>query len=226
MTLKVSPNLDVSKLLRAPASMAAPQRASRGVTFCSAHAPSCPLPLSFPLPQDPFSLCAVPMATGGAALCGRAVVTAPWGAEGSSKRDGGGAGRPRAARPHGGRRAEVRGAPWGGVAGPEGRGEAAAVPGLTAGAFPRSLLDVARGSEPQTLDASRRRIARIEGLGRLRGLQHLDLSANRIRRIEGLSALGSLRTLNLSGNLITKVEGRQCLFQSVWQRRKLFWELW
>lgn len=96
------------------------------------------------------------------------------------------------------------------------------MPGLTAGAFPRSLLDVARGSEPQTLDASRRRIARIEGLGRLRGLQHLDLSANRIRRIEGLSALGSLRTLNLSGNLITKVEGRQCLFQSVWQRRKLF----
>lgn len=96
------------------------------------------------------------------------------------------------------------------------------MPGLMAGAFPRSLLDVAWGSEPQTLDASRRRIARIEGLGRLRGLQHLDLSANRIRRIEGLSALGSLRTLNLSGNLITKVEGRQCLFQSVWQRRKLF----
>uniref|UniRef100_A0A8B9SPJ7 Leucine-rich repeat and coiled-coil domain-containing protein 1 n=1 Tax=Anas platyrhynchos TaxID=8839 RepID=A0A8B9SPJ7_ANAPL len=91
-------------------------------------------------------------------------------------------------------------------------GEAAAVPGLTAGAFPRSLLDVARGSEPQTLDASRRRIARIEGLGRLRGLQHLDLSANRIRRIEGLSALGSLRTLNLSGNLITKVEGLEKLF--------------
>uniref|UniRef100_A0A8B9SPF6 Leucine-rich repeat and coiled-coil domain-containing protein 1 n=1 Tax=Anas platyrhynchos TaxID=8839 RepID=A0A8B9SPF6_ANAPL len=52
----------------------------------------------------------------------------------------------------------------------------------------------------------------IEGLGRLRGLQHLDLSANRIRRIEGLSALGSLRTLNLSGNLITKVEGLEKLF--------------
>lgn len=85
MTLKVSPNLDVSKLLRAPDSMAAPQRASRGVTYRSAHAPSCPLPF----PPDPFSPFAVPIATGGAALCGRAVVTAPWGAEGSSKRGGG-----------------------------------------------------------------------------------------------------------------------------------------
>ncbi|XP_035402351.1 leucine-rich repeat and coiled-coil domain-containing protein 1 [Cygnus atratus] len=84
-------------------------------------------------------------------------------------------------------------------------------PGLADGGG-QSLLDVARGSEPQTLDASRRCIARIEGLGRLRGLQHLDLSANRIRRIEGLSALGSLRTLNLSGNLITKVEGLEKLF--------------
>ncbi|KFQ21895.1 Leucine-rich repeat and coiled-coil domain-containing protein 1, partial [Mesitornis unicolor] len=63
-----------------------------------------------------------------------------------------------------------------------------------------------------TLNLHCNRIARIEGLGRLRNLQHLDLSSNQIRRMEGLSSLVNLRTLSLSCNLITKVEGLEKLF--------------
>ncbi|NXA14810.1 LRCC1 protein, partial [Sapayoa aenigma] len=76
----------------------------------------------------------------------------------------------------------------------------------------RSLLDVSLSSDLHTLNAHCNRIARIEGLGHLRSLQHLDLSSNQIRRIEGLSALANLRTLSLSCNLITKVEGLEKLF--------------
>ncbi|XP_051627499.1 leucine-rich repeat and coiled-coil domain-containing protein 1 [Manacus candei] len=76
----------------------------------------------------------------------------------------------------------------------------------------KSLLDVSLSSDLHTLNAHCNRIARIEGLGHLRNLQHLDLSSNQIRRIEGLSSLANLRTLSLSCNLITKVEGLEKLF--------------
>ncbi|NXK53841.1 LRCC1 protein, partial [Chauna torquata] len=76
----------------------------------------------------------------------------------------------------------------------------------------RSLLEVSLSSDLHTLNVHCNRIARIEGLGHLRVLQHLDLSSNQIRRIEGLSSLENLRTLNLSCNLITKVEGLEKLF--------------
>ncbi|XP_008936339.1 PREDICTED: leucine-rich repeat and coiled-coil domain-containing protein 1-like, partial [Merops nubicus] len=75
-----------------------------------------------------------------------------------------------------------------------------------------SLLEVSLSAELRTLNLHCNRIARIEGLGHLRNLQHLDLSSNQIRRIEGLSSLGNLRTLSLSCNLITKVEGLEKLF--------------
>ncbi|NWT02997.1 LRCC1 protein, partial [Mionectes macconnelli] len=80
------------------------------------------------------------------------------------------------------------------------------------GPSPRSLLDVSLSSDLHTLNAHCNRIARIEGLGHLRNLQHLDLSSNQIRRIEGLGSLANLRTLSLSCNLITKVEGLEKLF--------------
>ncbi|XP_010707392.2 leucine-rich repeat and coiled-coil domain-containing protein 1-like [Meleagris gallopavo] len=76
----------------------------------------------------------------------------------------------------------------------------------------RSLLEVSLSSDLHTLNMHCNRIARIEGLGHLRNLQHLDLSSNQIRRMEGLSALESLRSLNLSCNLITAVEGLEKLF--------------
>ncbi|NXM26269.1 LRCC1 protein, partial [Oxyruncus cristatus] len=76
----------------------------------------------------------------------------------------------------------------------------------------KSLLDVTLSSDLHTLNAHCNRIARIEGLGHLRNLQHLDLSSNQIRRIEGLGSLANLRTLSLSCNLITKVEGLEKLF--------------
>ncbi|NWU48052.1 LRCC1 protein, partial [Dromas ardeola] len=76
----------------------------------------------------------------------------------------------------------------------------------------RSLLEVSLSSDLHTLNLHCNRIARIEGLGHLRNLQHLDLSSNQIRRIEGLSSLANLRTLSLSCNLITKVEGLEKLF--------------
>nr|XP_009943897.1 PREDICTED: leucine-rich repeat and coiled-coil domain-containing protein 1 [Opisthocomus hoazin] len=75
-----------------------------------------------------------------------------------------------------------------------------------------SLLDVPLSSDLHTLNVHCNLIARIEGLGHLRHLQHLDLSSNRIRRIEGLSSLARLRTLSLSCNLLTKVEGLEKLF--------------
>ncbi|XP_054046927.1 leucine-rich repeat and coiled-coil domain-containing protein 1 isoform X1 [Rissa tridactyla] len=76
----------------------------------------------------------------------------------------------------------------------------------------KSLLEVSLSSDLHTLNLHCNRIARIEGLGHLRNLQHLDLSSNQIRRIEGLSSLANLRTLSLSCNLITKVEGLEKLF--------------
>ncbi|XP_025003789.2 leucine-rich repeat and coiled-coil domain-containing protein 1 isoform X4 [Gallus gallus] len=76
----------------------------------------------------------------------------------------------------------------------------------------RSLLEVSLSSDLHTLNMHCNRIARIEGLGHLRNLQHLDLSSNQIRRMEGLNALESLRSLNLSCNLITAVEGLEKLF--------------
>ncbi|XP_072708379.1 leucine-rich repeat and coiled-coil domain-containing protein 1 isoform X1 [Ciconia boyciana] len=76
----------------------------------------------------------------------------------------------------------------------------------------RSLLEVSLSSDLHTLNLHWNRIARIEGLGHLRNLQHLDLSSNQIRRIEGLSSLANLRTLSLSCNLLTKVEGLEKLF--------------
>ncbi|NWR92416.1 LRCC1 protein, partial [Furnarius figulus] len=76
----------------------------------------------------------------------------------------------------------------------------------------RSLRAVPLHPELRSLNAHCNSIARIEGLGHLRNLQHLDLSANQIRRIEGLGALANLRTLSLSCNLITKVEGLEKLF--------------
>ncbi|NXP50727.1 LRCC1 protein, partial [Heliornis fulica] len=75
-----------------------------------------------------------------------------------------------------------------------------------------SLLEVSLSSDLHTLNMHCNRIARIEGLGHLRSLQHLDLSSNQIRRMEGLSSLANLCTLNLSCNLITKVEGLEKLF--------------
>ncbi|XP_025955514.2 leucine-rich repeat and coiled-coil domain-containing protein 1 isoform X2 [Dromaius novaehollandiae] len=75
----------------------------------------------------------------------------------------------------------------------------------------QSLLEVALSAELRTLNLHCNRIARIEGLGHLRGLQHLDLSSNQIRLMEGLGSLASLRTLNLSCNLITRVEGLEKL---------------
>ncbi|NXT93613.1 LRCC1 protein, partial [Anhinga rufa] len=75
-----------------------------------------------------------------------------------------------------------------------------------------SLLEVSLSPDLRTLNAHCNRIARIEGLGRLRSLRHLDLSSNQIRRIEGLGSLANLRTLSLSCNLITKVEGLEKLF--------------
>uniref|UniRef100_A0A8B9NNB2 Leucine-rich repeat and coiled-coil domain-containing protein 1 n=1 Tax=Accipiter nisus TaxID=211598 RepID=A0A8B9NNB2_9AVES len=81
--------------------------------------------------------------------------------------------------------------------------------------FLRSLLGVSLSSDLHTLNAHGNRIARIEGLGHLRNLQHLDLSSNQIRRIEGLSSLANLRTLSLSCNLITKVEGLEKLFNLI-----------
>ncbi|XP_040521089.1 leucine-rich repeat and coiled-coil domain-containing protein 1 isoform X2 [Gallus gallus] len=76
----------------------------------------------------------------------------------------------------------------------------------------RSLLEVSLSSDLHTLNMHCNRVARIEGLGHLRNLQHLDLSSNQIRRMEGLNALESLRSLNLSCNLITAVEGLEKLF--------------
>ncbi|POI28401.1 hypothetical protein CIB84_007849, partial [Bambusicola thoracicus] len=76
----------------------------------------------------------------------------------------------------------------------------------------RSLLEVSLSSDLHTLNMHCNRIARIEGLGHLRNLQHLDLSSNQIRRMEGLNALESLSSLNLSCNLITAVEGLEKLF--------------
>uniref|UniRef100_A0A669P763 Leucine-rich repeat and coiled-coil domain-containing protein 1 n=1 Tax=Phasianus colchicus TaxID=9054 RepID=A0A669P763_PHACC len=76
----------------------------------------------------------------------------------------------------------------------------------------RSLLEVSLSSDLHTLNMHCNRIARIEGLGHLRNLQHLDLSSNQIRRMEGLSALENLHSLNLSCNLITAVEGLEKLF--------------
>ncbi|KAM9023425.1 leucine-rich repeat and coiled-coil domain-containing protein 1 isoform 1-T1 [Ara ararauna] len=76
----------------------------------------------------------------------------------------------------------------------------------------QSLLEVSLSSELHTLNVHCNRIARIEGLGHLRNLQHLDLSSNQICRIEGLSSLANLRTLSLSCNLITKVEGLEKLY--------------
>ncbi|XP_010135245.1 PREDICTED: leucine-rich repeat and coiled-coil domain-containing protein 1, partial [Buceros rhinoceros silvestris] len=78
--------------------------------------------------------------------------------------------------------------------------------------FLRSLLEVSLSPDLHTLNVHCNRIARIEGLSRLRNLQHLDLSSNQIRRIEGLSSLTNLRTLSLSCNLLTKVEGLEKLF--------------
>ncbi|XP_042664808.1 leucine-rich repeat and coiled-coil domain-containing protein 1 isoform X5 [Centrocercus urophasianus] len=86
----------------------------------------------------------------------------------------------------------------------------------------RSLLEVSLSSDLHTLNMHCNRIARIEGLGHLRNLQHLDLSSNQIHRMEGLSALESLRSLNLSCNLITAVEGLQCLFLPHSQRMRLY----
>lgn len=79
----------------------------------------------------------------------------------------------------------------------------------------RSLLELSLSSDLHTLNVHGNRIARIEGLGHLRNLQHLDLSSNQIRRIEGLSSLANLRTLSLSCNLITKVEGLEKLFNLI-----------
>ncbi|NXD05836.1 LRCC1 protein, partial [Nothocercus nigrocapillus] len=75
----------------------------------------------------------------------------------------------------------------------------------------RSLLELSLSPDLRTLNLHGNRVARIEGLAQLRGLQHLDLSANRIRRMEGLGALRSLRTLNLSCNLIDSVQGLENL---------------
>lgn len=93
---------------------------------------------------------------------------------------------------------------------------------LMAVPLPRSLLEVSLSSDLHTLNMHCNRIARIEGLGHLRNLQHLDLSSNQIRRMEGLNALESLRSLNLSCNLITAVEGLQCLFLPDSQRTRLY----
>uniref|UniRef100_A0A8C0BZX2 Leucine-rich repeat and coiled-coil domain-containing protein 1 n=1 Tax=Buteo japonicus TaxID=224669 RepID=A0A8C0BZX2_9AVES len=79
----------------------------------------------------------------------------------------------------------------------------------------KSLLEVSLSSDLHTLNVHGNHIARIEGLGHLRSLQHLDLSSNQIRRIEGLSSLANLRTLSLSCNLITKVEGLEKLFNLI-----------
>lgn len=93
---------------------------------------------------------------------------------------------------------------------------------LMAVPLPRSLLEVSLSSDLHTLNMHCNRVARIEGLGHLRNLQHLDLSSNQIRRMEGLNALESLRSLNLSCNLITAVEGLQCLFLPDSQRTRLY----
>ncbi|NWI11937.1 LRCC1 protein, partial [Crypturellus soui] len=74
-----------------------------------------------------------------------------------------------------------------------------------------SLLEISLSPDLRTLNLHGNRVARIEGLAQLRGLQHLDLSSNRIRRMEGLGALRSLRTLNLSCNLIDSVQGLENL---------------
>nr|XP_013812252.1 PREDICTED: leucine-rich repeat and coiled-coil domain-containing protein 1 [Apteryx mantelli mantelli] len=73
------------------------------------------------------------------------------------------------------------------------------------------LLEVSLSPDLCTLNLHCNRIARIEGLGHLRNLQHLDLSSNQIRLMEGLSSLATLRSLNLSCNLITRVEGLEKL---------------
>ncbi|XP_067146343.1 leucine-rich repeat and coiled-coil domain-containing protein 1 isoform X1 [Apteryx mantelli] len=75
----------------------------------------------------------------------------------------------------------------------------------------QSLLEVSLSPDLCTLNLHCNRIARIEGLGHLRNLQHLDLSSNQIRLMEGLSSLATLRSLNLSCNLITRVEGLEKL---------------
>ncbi|XP_022092046.1 leucine-rich repeat and coiled-coil domain-containing protein 1-like [Acanthaster planci] len=63
----------------------------------------------------------------------------------------------------------------------------------------------------RTLNLHCNQISIINGLSRLRWLQHLDLSSNQIACIEGLESLTVLRTLNLSCNHIKVVVGLHSL---------------